>query len=110
MMVFRLLTYSSSLTQDYDRQLEESADVVHDGKKADRNHRTWRLHNQVKIMPYTWLINFIRQLQLPQRNQLYLKLLTFLRISLKQDMRRSALQQIAFCAGLMNWLIVILII
>lgn len=59
-------------------------------------------------MPDTWLINFTHQL--PQRNQLCLNQLTLLCISLQQDVRRSALQKIAYCTGFMYWPIVIIII
>ena len=48
--------------------------------------------------------------QLPQRNQLCLNQLTLLCISLQQDVRRSALQKIAYCTGFMYWPIVIIII
>ena len=68
--------------QDDDRHLGESADV-------DLNHRTWKLRNQVKIMPDTWLINFMHQL--PQRSQLCLNQLTFLCICLQQDVHNKKL-------------------
>ena len=77
-------------------------------KKVDLNHRTWQLRNQVEIMPDTWLINFMHRM--PQRNQLCLNQLTLLCISLQQDVRRSALQKIAYCTEFMYWPIVIMII